>query len=113
LIPPPSVNILEETGKWLNINGEAIYATNSLRQFKEGDHIRFTASKDAAFIFAILTKKEGNEVRLTTIQPASNSNIYMLGLNDPLPWRKEGEAIVVKLPEQLPCEHAWVLKIKK
>jgi alpha-L-fucosidase len=113
LIPPPSVNILEETGKWLNINGEAIYATNSLRQFKEGDHIRFTTSKDAAFIYAILTKKEGNEVRLTTIQPASNSNIYMLGLNDPLPWRKEGEAIVVKLPEQLPCEHAWVLKIKK
>ena len=111
LIPQPSVDILQETGKWLAINREAIYATNSLKQFKEGDDIRFTASKDGNTIYAILMKKGMEEVRLTTVHPTKKSTIYMLGVNSPLSWRTEGNDIVVKLPAHLPCEHAWVLKI--
>ena len=111
LIPQPSIDILQETGKWLAINREAIYATNSLKQFKEGDDIRFTTSKDGNTIYAILMNKEKGEVRLTTIHPTKKSTIYMLGVNSPLSWRTEGNAIVVKLPAQLPCEYAWVLKI--
>jgi alpha-L-fucosidase len=113
LFPSPSIELLEKMGAWLNVNGEAIYATNSLRQFKEGDHIRFTASKDGAVVYAILTKKEGNDVRLTTVQPAKNSAIYMLGVKEPLAWKREGEATVITLPAQLPGSVAWVLKIKR
>ena len=111
LIPEPSVERLQEIGKWLNINSEAIYTTNSIKQYKEGENIKFTTSKDTRYIYAILTKIEGGEVRLTTILPEKDSKIYMLGIREPLSWRKDSGDIIVRLPSQLPCEYAWVLKI--
>jgi alpha-L-fucosidase len=110
-IPAPSVERLHEMGKWLRINGEAIYATNSLKNYKEGENIKFTASKDGKYIYAILTKNFGSEMRIKSIQPADNSKIYMLGADEPLKWRTENGELIVELPRTLPCKHAWVLKI--
>jgi len=93
LIPQPSVERLRETGKWLKINGEAIYGTKSIKQYKEGEDIKFTTSKDARYIYAILTKIEGGEVRLTTILPGKDSRIYMLGQKQPLSWRRMEEIL--------------------
>ena len=111
LIPQPSVDRLKEMGKWLAINGEAIYATKSMEQYKEGDNLEFTSSKDGKFIYAMVTKKT-DEVSISTVSPDKGSKIYMLGVERLLTWRKTGNAIVVKLPNQLPCEYAWVLKIR-
>jgi alpha-L-fucosidase len=111
-IPQPSVERLQEMGKWLKINGEAIYATNSLRNYKEGDNIKFTVNKDGKHIYAILTKMEGNEVRIKSIKPISGSRIYMLGVKEELKWKEENGSLVVTLPSALPCDHAWVLKIE-
>jgi hypothetical protein len=36
----------------------------------------------------------------------------MLGVKEPLKWKFDGNAMVISLPEQLPGEHAWVLKIE-
>ncbi len=111
-IPAPSVERLLEMGKWLKINSEAIYATNSLKNYKEGDNIKFTVNKDGKHIYAILTKKDGNEIRISSINPGKGSKIYMLGVKDALKWKEENEALVVTLPDTLPSEHAWVLKIE-
>src|ERR1700730_8169262 len=111
LIPQPSVDRLKEMGKWLAINGEAIYATKSMEQYKEGDNLEFTSSKDGKFIYAMVTKQT-DEVSISTVSPDKGSKIYMLGVERLLTWRKTGNAIVVKLPNQLPCEYAWVLKIR-
>jgi alpha-L-fucosidase len=111
LIPDPSIQRLYEMGNWLSINSEAIYATNSIKQYKEGENIKFTVSKNGTYIYGILTKIEGKEIRLTSILPVKNSKIYMLGIKKPLSWRKESADIIVRLPSELPCEYAWVLKI--
>jgi alpha-L-fucosidase len=110
-IPAPSVERLREIGKWLKVNGEAIYGTNSLKQYKEGD-IKFTVSKDKKNIYAIITKKDGNDIRITSIQPVKGSKIYMLGVKEPLTWKEDAGATVVTLPSQLPCDYAWTLKIE-
>ena len=37
----------------------------------------------------------------------------MLGSNDELPWHQEGNDLdIEKIPDPLPCEHAWTFKIK-
>jgi alpha-L-fucosidase len=111
-IPQPSVERLLEMGKWLKINGEAIYATNSLKNYKEGDNIKFTVNKDGKHIYAIVTKMEGNDVRIKNIRPISGSQIYMLGIKEALKWKTDNDATVVTFPGTLPCEHAWVLKVE-
>jgi alpha-L-fucosidase len=111
LIPAPSTSRLLEIGKWLSLNGEAIYNSGHLQQYKEGEHIRFTTSKNGKYIYAILTK-QANEVQIRTIAPKKGSSIYMLGTEKPLAWRQEKDGVVVQLPKTLPGQYAWVIKIQ-
>jgi cell division protein FtsI/penicillin-binding protein 2 len=78
---------------------------------KEGEDIKLTISKNAQYTYAILTKKM-KEVRITTIVPPKGTQVYMLGVKKALSWKHEKDGIVIQLPEDLPCEHAWVLKIE-
>src|SRR5690606_35861167 len=101
IIPKESVERLEEIGRWLKVNGEAIYATNSLTEYKEGDHVRFTRSKNGKFTYAIIDELNSSEIKISSITPKKNSKIYMLGHDKPLSWKKEGNMIVVQLPSLL------------
>lgn len=112
LIPQPSIERLGEMGKWLEINQEAIYATNAIKHFKEGDNIKFTQSKDAKYIYAIANNKVTNELTLTTIKPNKGSKIYLLGASESLDWTAKGSIVTVKLPSKLPSEYGFVLKIE-
>ena len=112
LIPQPSVERLTEMGDWLRINGEAIYATNSLKQFKEGDDIRFTTDKSGRYVYAIVTNKIGKTVNLQSIKARKGSKIRLLGYDQPLQWKTGKDGLHIELPAELPGKYAWVLKIE-
>ena len=99
-------------GKWLDINKQAIYATKGIENYKQGDNIRFTQSKDGKSTYVIFNKAENNELVLTAVQPKEGSKVYMLGVNKPLEWTKNNDSVVVKLPTELPGKYAWTLKIQ-
>ncbi len=111
-IPDQSIERLAEMGKWLAVNKEAIYATNGIENYKEGDHIKFTQSKDGKSTYALFNKYENNELSLTSVQPKTGSKIYMLGVSKPLSWTKNGDSIMIKLPKELPGKYTWTLKIQ-
>jgi alpha-L-fucosidase len=108
---------LEDLGRWLNVNGEAIYGTRkcTLTSPSQGKDVFFSASKDGRFVYAISLKWPGRELELESIRPRQGSHIRLLGTREPLEWKHNG-TLTVSLPEGLekarPCDHAWSFKIE-
>ena len=47
------------------------------------------------------------------VNPVEGSEIVMLGSDTILPWRQDGEDVVIEaLPDPLPCDHAWTFKLQ-
>jgi alpha-L-fucosidase len=120
------VNLLNELGKWLGINGEAIFATRPYEvtcdNTQLGQPVWYTRSKDKKYGYAICFEWPKSE---TFICPGGNpvweTQVYMLGYTKPLEWVDTGEhwGLVAKIPEEMlsdpskrPCQHAWVLKFE-
>jgi len=117
---PEIVERLEYIGDWLKINAEAIYKTRSRgnKLWKEGEHIRFTRSKDSKTVYAISLQWPGKTLTLKSVTPSPGSHIYMLGIKKPLDWHHADNTLVIHIPPQLqneanrPCKQAWTFKIQ-
>ena len=115
---PKAIKQLEETGDWLKINGEGIYATRPVQHWKEGTDTRFTSTKDKKYTYAFTLKWPGKQFILTTVIPVKGSAIYMLGYNKPLAWKYTEGKLVITIPDALqdqslrPCKSAWGFRIE-
>jgi alpha-L-fucosidase len=115
LIPAASVERLKEMGEWLKINGNAIYGIKQLKNYKEGDNIRYTLSPDGRSVNALLFALPEKEVIIKQIKPVEGSAIKMYGLDTDLKWKwDEMTGLTIELPDRaiLPCKYVWVLKIE-
>jgi len=132
-IPTEEVKILREIGRWLAINGEAIYDTRPWKVYGEGtteiaeghftdtsrktfkpQDIRFTTKENA--LYALLLADPGNIAQITILTldefPAEKiQNITLLGIENQLNWLQDESGLTVYLPENKTGKHAWVLKI--
>jgi len=115
---PKVVDILEEAGDWLKVNGEAIFNTNPWDKNKEGENIRFTSSKDGKFVYLIHLGWPGKSIKTRYLRAENASDISLLGLEKPLVWEQDEDFLLVNLPDNLqnekerPCRFAYVLKVK-
>ena len=110
-IPPETVSRLADMGKWLKVNGEAIYSTNGRKEYKEGDNTRFTVSKDGKTTYAILTKA-AKKLTLNTVPLTDKTKFSLLGSTEPLKTTLNGNSVEITLPDKLPGEYAWTVKIE-
>ncbi|XP_077152257.1 tissue alpha-L-fucosidase [Ranitomeya variabilis] len=118
LIMPIFQERLRNVGKWLSINGEAIYATKPWRVQKENitSNVWFTA-KDSVVYATFLKWPESNILKLQSPKSTPSTNVTMLGLTGTLPWKNDPElGLLVQLPTippgVFPVEYGWSLKLE-
>ena len=133
---------LEEIGKWLKVNGEAIYGTipwvfygegpttvihpghhgqgqkqgKEMAKFTEQD-IRFTQKGDV--LYAICLGWPGSELAVRALGyngklfPGDIQEVSLLGSDENISWEQTGDALLVRFPESKPCKYAYCLKIQR
>jgi len=110
------VERLEHAGKWLKVNGEAIYSTRPWNVYNDGDDVRFTRTKDGRHVFAISLKWPGESLTLRALRAREGSRVTMLGVNTPLKWRQGPDGLVIQIPDAIaqnkPCEQAFTFRIE-
>lgn len=134
-IPEPEEQILREIGRWLALNGEAIYGTRPWQVYGEGptqvigggftdtkrqpftaQDMRFTTKPDTLYVICLGWAGDGATVTVRSLAegqgPRQIKNISLLGYSGKLDWRRSPAGLEIRLPDQRPCDHAFVFKLQ-
>ncbi len=134
-IPQEEQAMLLEIGKWLSINGEAIYNTRPWEVYGEGPtevpegsftdtkrkdfspkDIRFT--QNGKNLYATLLAWNKGSVTIQSLKEGSSvsasdiKKISLLGDGSALEFTQSSKGLNISLPENPPCDHAFVLKLE-
>lgn len=130
-IPEPEQAILREIGRWLAVNGEAIYGSRPWHKFGEGpteviegsfndtkrqsftsQDIRFTVGQDGS-LYAICLGWPDAELTIQSLGSATGgiASVSLLGSEAKLDWQQDGEGLRIKPPAEKPGDHAFSFKV--
>ena len=126
--------VVEDIGRWMHVNGEAIFATRPWKIFGEGpsianakplsgqgfnegsaknftaDDFRFT-TKGSTVYATFFGWPDNRKVLVKSLAAEKISEVHLLGYNDKLEWTQATDGLAVNLPGKPPCDNAFVLKI--
>lgn len=109
---PVAYERLTEIGKWMKVNGEAIYGTRMFEVFKEGDGIRFTQSKDSTVRYIFFFDYPNGKVILSKLKFAKGTSLRLLGTTKSMKWRPVDGAVEIDFPasSKSATDHVWVVR---
>jgi alpha-L-fucosidase len=134
-IPEQAQQILLDMGRWLSINGEAVYETHPWKVYGEGptkvaggafhdtatgsyssQDIRFTTKSDTLYAIALGWPQDG---KLTIKSLAEGSpqgevkvrDVHLLGSTAEVKWTRDNNGLNLELPAVNTGQYAYVFKI--
>jgi alpha-L-fucosidase len=118
-LPDEAYQRLEEIGRWMKINGEAIYGTRAIAPYRQ-DKVCYTSKKDGS-LYGIYLADEGETLPPTLllkgIRAAAKSKVSLLGVKGQCKWRQTDEGLLVNIPaaarKNPALVYAWAIKIDK
>jgi alpha-L-fucosidase len=119
-IPQEQQDALLGVGRWLQVNGDAIYGTHNWIKFRDGTgpgglNVRFTV-KGGSLYAIILGDWPGKEVILHSLATGEAlagqvESVTMLGCAGGLKFAQTPDGLTVELPVAAPCQYGYALKI--
>ena len=133
IIPPKSVENLLEVGKWLKVNGQAVYGTRPWKVVHEGptdiiikgtshrsksgfvfdfkpDDFWFTKKDNKVYVIA-LSKPKDNRILIKSLKGTAVSKISILGISEEIVWKKKVSGLEITLPNMPNSSLGYALEI--
>ena len=114
-LPEPAVQRMKEIGKWMKVNGDAIYGTRPVPPYKIG-HVCLTRKSNTAYAIYIAEEGQTTPPQQIQVSPVRGArSVRLLGSDASLEWKAADNGLTVTIPQSirqsLPCEHAWAFEI--
>jgi len=112
-IPDEQQQVLLAIGKWMDVNGEAIYFSRPWSISEEG-RVHFTTRGDA--LYAISLDWPAGELVIPALgegKPLDGAieKVELLGGKGKLSFSRDATGLRVKFPDEKPCDVAYTMKI--
>jgi alpha-L-fucosidase len=113
-IPDAQQQVLLAIGKWLGVNGDAIYGTRPWKMSEEG-RVHFT-TKDQTLYAISLDWPANNALTISALGEGKGlegkiEKVELLGHDGPLEFTQDATGLKVTFPAEKPCDFAYSLKI--
>jgi len=113
-IPEAQIQRILGLGAWLKINGEAIYGSRCWERAEgktlDGIPVRFTQNNSNLYVI-LLEKPKNLSIIIPKLTIDPKSKIYLLGKDEKLLWKQEGEDLSIQFPDVYPESEAYVLRV--
>lgn len=130
-ITDEETQVLLETGKWLDVNGDAIYGTRPWKIYGEGPtrsasgsfadqtipfnakDIRFTTKGDTLFVITLGLPAEKTIVKSlgAKINPREIESVSLMGSTEKINWSQHSDGLIINPSANYPSAFAAVYKI--
>lgn len=114
-IPEIQKNLLLKFGKWLKVNGNAIFGTRPWirAESKTLDNMEIRYTQKENVLYAILLgKPKTNTITIKSLNLENNAKIQILDNKKDLNWKNNAENLEIEIPGNLIWAPAYAFKIK-
>ena len=136
-IPEPEERMLREIGRWLAVNGEAVYGTRPFALYGEGptaviegpfgdtkrvaftsEDVRFTTRGDTLYAIVLAWPASGRVTIRSLARPSPHlpgeiASVERVGSKHPVKWTRGEAGLEVDLSSARPGDHAFALRITR
>jgi alpha-L-fucosidase len=115
--PEGAYALLSDIGRWMRVNGEAIYGTRAMAPHKDGKVCINRKGDDTWYLFYMADEGEGmpSTVTMNGLTIPEGAKVTVLGTGQSCSWKNSANSFTVSVPRQVrqnpPSDYAWVMKI--